>query len=1344
MTISNTPNFTNPIGIAPVPNIPLCFISAATPVFSNNSITIFQALTQQNQSTILYANGAGVAPWNSTWMLSPDGMITCPLWPQYVLGVISSNDTSYLVICEKLSDGSDPTQYWTITGSPGAYTIANNSTPGVITAPDSQGVYGPDTWDQPILTVSPIINGKASPGQLWVIQTEVQQPPNNQFYIQTGLSGAVNTGANPYMLTASSGEEAVITQWQPGDSSQLWIFNADGTVASAANPGLVLTSNSNNGQVSLVASSGLPAQQWTYISNDISIVSVVFGGSLSVDMGGSIGTVYLNLSGGSLSPNTHVITWGTKEEANNAWFTFPALNMSVGEWFYLQTEVTGGNGSDVPFVLTVVGTVANPTIEIQYQQPNALNQLWQVNADGVMISALDRSLALTANSSNQGVTIQTKQTPDQLQQWYRQSNGMLAVGTTTTNVSYLMVGDETTNVAGTAVVTGSFTSNPSSSYIWNTVPYIPEPSGLWFTIQTALAAPGAQTPYLLTADDEWNIELMPPLGGYVLPQGQAALNQLWRKTLNGNIVSAFNPNLVLTGPAAGKGATLAPLQPGSTNQQWFWGYSQELAAEGTDYVLCGILQNSGQGQVLWAASAAPGEVTLQAAAAVNDTASQLWYMLPSGPAFEQSTPIRNIGGVDEVAGLFLSLPASSTTGTFEAVVNEQSGNPALSMWQFSYSGYIVSAINPDIVLSLESAGSGSNPQIPVYTNNVVAYPRQPGMQPFQLWTATANGIIVNQYNGQALTISATTTPSGVTTTALSSDPKTDLQLWDFSPGVALQTTLEQPPVSYPAWTTGQAAAYKVINDELGLPDGIRGQYANLAAPLSNYQLQMNLILLPLINDAALTSKTKPTLAELEDWISVVTQLNKEITAVTAIQLLFQQVTALHLSLSQAQAMTLSELITGCMLPDGLQTKIPPKKKKKRGWIADLIEGITYTAFNVAGIFFDDPKAGEQMKMGVKFVKNGLPCIANLMSTGLSTYQGVRQTKSQTKSNAEMAKYETAFNTAMQNAYNYEMTVLELQQSLLSEFEAIGSALGQIEALILSDWGKLQVVYDMTRSAGSISSLYWPSTMTPIQANQMLSGYTVGVLQTLMPENTNFKINATMHINNQDLSEGWQSDGSFVENNENATQNIFSTTVNQQIMDTVWANGVDPISFFRCMNGWSLPVIYQNTMGPASPNSSDLAAGVIVTIQNLMYQELNLTLSVISLLGTGSNFDSLNLGSRSTIIPPYGVLEFAGACWQDWDYSDNAYMPTALLSGNGGLEVGVAIAAAGSNILTSTVTNSYAENQSVSASIPATYIWAPVSSPGYSCNLTQNFQYNQGPSPTSTEIVLVNITISATS
>jgi hypothetical protein len=70
--------------------------------------------------------------------------------------------------------------------------------------------------------------------------------------------------------------------------------------------------------------------------------------------------------------------------------------------------------------------------------------------------------------------------------------------------------------------------------------------------------------------------------------------------------------------------------------------------------------------------------------------------------------------------------------------------------------------NPEIVLSLQADKSGTieNPQ---YQSNVVAYPRQPGAQLFQLWTATNDGQIINEYNYDALAINSTALKSAVVT-----------------------------------------------------------------------------------------------------------------------------------------------------------------------------------------------------------------------------------------------------------------------------------------------------------------------------------------------------------------------------------------------------------------------------------------------------------------------------------------------------------------------------------------------------------------------------------------------------
>jgi len=1243
-------------------------VSAASPVGQRYFVNIGGGQVQVNQDIILW--GWSDIQWNDCWEMTPGGMIVCAVDPQLVIGVDGNNN----VITVQRNE-SDSTQRWTIArvSNSAACTIQNQSTSQYLTVSGSSIEGGPQ------LITEALGVGGVPEGQNWIIAPMQTQVIPQQFYIRSKMTGNDTIGSGTPFVMAAAGSSAaskvVIDTWQPGAPSQLWAFNGDGTVSSGYGSSLVLTtSGTQDSDVSidtLVADN--PLQTWIVgdQSND------EYKDLIYVQISG--GTLNLNLRGGTLKSNQNVLAFYEQPyAANDFWELIPALPVPAGTWFSLQVDESADG---FPFVLTAAASGKGVTIDLF--QPGAANQLWVMQADGTIVSALDPSMALTANSSSDNpVTMSTVQSPlTSEQQWYIQGYGLVVNYSANSGLQYLNVKGGGPASAGQAVITDSLQLAPNTT--WSVVPYQPRPSGQWFSIQSATVAPSPGIPYLLTAWSDGQVLASPPQDSTIIPDGLPNANQLWRMTLQGVIVSAVNPNLVLTVNGDGN-VVLAP-SSGSTDQQWAWGTSASLPGATGKYgkdIRCGVLQNLGpSGNVLFAGQANNFflPITLQAeqGAGTDDNPQtypgQFWCMVPFLPAFEQWTTIRSLAA----GGLFLNLPVKPKTSD-QATVGRQNGS--LSTWQFAWPGYIVSAANPEIVLSLSIDGS-----------SVVALPRQPGLQPFQLWTATPDGALLNRKNGQAMTVSGTVAGSTVTTTALSGSPDNS-QKWEFSPGAALQTVLAQPPAPYPeAGTPGETAAYTYINQSLGLASGgLRTQYANLAAPLASYQSRLNgLLALP-----------PPDGVPSGEWTGVVKQLNEELTAVIAVQTLFQQVTTLYLELSQAQAMALSEVVTAAALPNGMQTTVKPKKKGLKAVIEDVIGGLVYTGLNMAGTEFGDPDAGGQL------FSIGVPAIANLMQTGISSGQA----GSAYRRSAQNDKYQAVLNSI----YVYEMSVLEMQQALLSEFQAGGAALGEIETLILADWGKLQAVYGMICTPGGISSLYWPSTMTPILAKRMLPGYITGVLQALMPANNSFSISATLHTNTGSNSwkTGLSSDFTqFIEDNDDGTQNKYIISkANTEVLAMVFANGTDPADFFRGLNGWDIPLVYDVFAGKQGFLVPWFAAGIVVTIQNRTEQNLVLTILCHGLLGTGGVLNSKDDSNYTVPIMPYGLYNFAGTT-----YAYGTGAPQWSFAAMGGtFSVAVKTTSGqGPQVLSGSIGNNF------EAGSPATYSWGVSAVAPYRCVVTQN-------------------------
>lgn len=1227
-------------------------------------VNIGNGQAQAGQPIILW--GWSSIQWNDCWEMTTEGMIVSAVDPQVVIGV---DGTNVVTVARNESDSS---QLWTIARLPNsaACTIQNKNSSLYLTVPGSSIQGSPQL-------VAQALGSGVPEGQDWIIAPMQAQVIAQLFYIRSRMTGndTIDTGT-PFVMAASgssAGDGVEIETWQPGAPSQLWTLNGDGTIGSGYGSSLVLTTTGEDDSDITIDTLGAANAVQTWIVNDQGLIYVQLS---------SGSTLNLNLRHGNLSSGETVLAFYEQPyQPNDYWQLIPALPLPAGTWFSLQVDETA---EGFPFVLTAAAPGEGVTIAPF--QPGSPDQLWIMQADGVIASALDPSMALTGNSSGDNpVTMAAIQSPlTSAQQWYVQGYGLVVNYSQNSKLQYLTVKGGGAAYAGQAVITDSLQVAPNTT--WSVVPYQPQPSGQWFSIRSATGAPGAGTPYLLTAWSDGQVLALPPQDSTVVADGLPNVNQLWRMTLQGVIVSAVNPNLVLTVNSDGD-VVLAP-SSGGPAQQWTWGTSAPLSgtiAKHSENIPCGVLRPLGvSGNVLHAGQANGFflSITLQAeqGSGTDDNPQtypgQFWYVVPFLPAFDQWTTIRSLAG----DGLFLQLPAKPVANVgFQASVGPQSGG--LSTWQFAWPGYIVSATNPEIVLSLSIDGG-----------SVVAYPRQPGPQSFQLWTATPEGALVNQKNGQAMTVSGT----AVTTAAISGSPGTTQQ-WEFSPGADLQTVLAQPPVPYPgAATPGETAAYAYVDQCLGLtPDGLRAQYGNLAAPLGSYQSRLNVLPPPPASDGVLSS----------DWTAVVAQLNDELTAVIAVQTLFQQVTALYLELSQAQAMALSEVVTAAELPGGMQQKFTPKKKGLWDIVTDVLEGLTYTALNVAGSSVGDPEAGKELSTGLKFVKNGLPCVANLMETAVSTGEA---SYAYSRSAAQQ-KYQTV----LKNIYNYEMTVLELQQTLLGDFQASGAALGDIETLILSDWGKLRAVYRMIRTPGGISSLYWPSTMTPILAKRMLSGYVTGVLQALMPANTGFTISATLHTNSGAPGPtGLSADGTeFTENNDDGTQNIYKTTANKEVMAMVWANGTDPADFFRGLNGWAVPVDYVVYYGKQGFKPSEFAAGIVVTIQNFTDQKLDLTIQCIGLLGNGGNLTSIAPSSQPPVpIPPYGVRNFAGTT-----YSYGTGAPQwSLAAMSGSFSV---TDTAGQTVLVGKISNNNPTNNQ------AQYSWIVSATAPYRCITTQDVVSN---------------------
>ena len=164
--------------------------------------------------------------------------------------------------------------------------------------------------------------------------------------------------------------------------------------------------------------------------------------------------------------------------------------------------------------------------------------------------------------------------------------------------------------------------------------------------------------------------------------------------------------------------------------------------------------------------------------------SMLWAFDAYGPATDQAMDLiwaSSAGGpspalVAQVQGSALDpgTPVILSPGT--------SGGQGM-VWRYTVEGFIESALNPQLVLSIDT------------NNNVVVYPKQKQNNGFQQWAVMfidreqMTFTLVNQQTNQALVGAAS--GSQLTTQAWTGAPA---QVWSTSVGYPLDIVMNQPPL----------------------------------------------------------------------------------------------------------------------------------------------------------------------------------------------------------------------------------------------------------------------------------------------------------------------------------------------------------------------------------------------------------------------------------------------------------------------------------------------------------------------------------------------------------------------
>jgi hypothetical protein len=806
--------------------------------------------------------------------------------------------------------------------------------------------------------------------------------------------------------------------------------------------------------------------------------------------------------------------------------------------------------------------------------------------------------------------------------------------------------------------------------------------GQYFVIKSAMDK-GSLPPvdFVLTAGaSPEDMLTMEPQIALATQAGSAT--QLWQFASDGCIASSANPGYIIQAPAAGGPISLAKRLPETSDYQ-VWSLISLQAFDGPgagptlsaptvdDRCVISVAAVPSDGLVVQGSLTAGDSVW---SALLTGEPGDLWWIEPFLGPTDQPTTLRSAfaassdssptrGGIltlkaetQQVDGVELVLGPTSS----DVVVGSRVGEGALSTWQLTTDGCLVNIWNVED-LYLTAATLSGNAGVPVAGAPVYAYrplttnaeipggPQRTG-DPVacQQWLVAEPGVLVSAADPALALTSPSALDEQVTLTSYTPGSPLPQQRWGFFSGVALQTLMVQPPIPFPVWTPNQQAVYDFIagllwpnvevsvgggggtSMQIGQPaGGLRGQYANLAAPLAAYQARLLALPLPSTVPPGWTPPEDGTPSLQADWDAVVAQLSIELTASAAVQALFAQLQTLWLALGDEREDALNDI--AAMLAVAADTQVPARHAK--WW--ELGMGLLYTALNVVGALAGDPALGTELGAVGKVVKRaahyGLPVIANGLETAVNTT--------------------TTHNTQATGPSKELQSYARLQQSLLESFEQLGATLGFMASAVLMDWRKLQVFYAMTCDTSSDASMYWPSTLTSTSARDLLPGYLTVVLQTLTPVAPGIGIYGQAFLA-QDAStppvglsaqpasgktlntyvapvaefqvqdEAPQKYVNIYTMLNTSNSKSFTPFSNPEVMDYILGSGAVPLNVFAGSGGWQIP---------------DGNLGVIKG--NLSIVENHTSDDIII------NYSSGTYGDSSQALPPYSTaLQWVGAGW----------------------------------------------------------------------------------------------------
>jgi len=710
----------------------------------------------------------------------------------------------------------------------------------------------------------------------------------------------------------------------------------------------------------------------------------------------------------------------------------------------------------------------------------------------------------------------------------------------------------------------------------------PPQAGQWFYIQSPLSDSYGNT-YVV------NIEAANASPGAQIilwPLQPNSYNALW-KYENGNIVSPLTapgiPFLVLDSSVSSTNSVALNSRTGSSSQQWTFNDDGTITNQSNGFVL----DIAGGAAQSWASlvtnSAAQGSSASQQWSIVHPQVFvPTWSYIQSGLTEDQSNP----------------LVATVQEGTSDVVLSSVQAASANQLWQITPDGRILSATAGNPVMTLGSPLSGGE-----NGNYIITAPSPAQTNNTLQWIFNDQNMFINASNGLALNVqgSSPNQNTPLITYAVQSGPPTPNEVWSMSPASTMTDIMALPPTPVPAFPGDQETAYTTICQQLvppllPVPD-LRSQYTNNAVNLSPYLSQI-------LNMPCPPPPSGVQQADWNaDWNTVVSQLTEEITAAMNIQALFSNYFGFHTAMFADKGVTLAKLITDAGMDQG------SNKKNVSGIVLSVFEGVFYTALEAVP--------------GGKAATKVCAVLGNVMSEGINVGMSVAN-----KGGGSISPDP------------FQVAVSDLEGQLSGNFQALLTAMSNMEETILTDWGKMQATYRAIFSTGP-DSLAWPSNLTASLVTNAMPGYTISIMQMLLP--TKYQIFQYQANDDSDISNppaNPPANAQWVQPIGNNTWNKYwiATPGNwteypsNEALEDVWNAGVTKSDFFQGLAKWGFARCYPSIQGSSIGVGYN---GLVITITSQTPNPLTVNASPNNNQGITVNYPS------SQTLQPYGSVTFIG-------------------------------------------------------------------------------------------------------